>query len=163
MHTIFQFMKRNYKLLLVIVALAVGLWSFIPKTTDDTEKDKLLLELLTFVIERGHYDPAVIDDAFSKGVYKDYIQALDQSKRFFLQSDIDEFAKYETQLDDQIKNKDLTFFNLTYDRLMKRITESKSFYKEILDKPFDYTVQEDFNTDYEKLPFTKTTAELKEK
>jgi carboxyl-terminal processing protease len=46
-------------------------------------KDKLLLELLTFVIEKGHYSPSTIDDAFSKGIYKDYIQALDPSKRFF--------------------------------------------------------------------------------
>jgi len=164
MNAIIKFMKRNYKILLVVAVLSVALWSFVPKKAEgDPEKDKLLLELLTFVIERGHYDPVAIDDKFSKGVYKDYIEALDPSKRFFLQSDIDEFAKYETQIDDQIKNKDLTFFNLTYDRLIKRIAESKSFYKDILAKPFDYSVQEDFNTDYEKLPFAKTTAELKEK
>jgi carboxyl-terminal processing protease len=57
---------------------------------------------------------AAIDDTFSKGVYKDYLEALDPSKRFFLQSDIDEFSKYETQIDDQINNKELTFFDLTY-------------------------------------------------
>ena len=156
-------MKRNYKLLLVVLALCVGLLSFIPKAIEDPDKDKLLLELLTFVIERGHYDPAAIDDKFSKGVYKDYIEALDPSKRFFLQSDITEFSQYETQLDDQIKNKDLSFFELTYNRLVKRIAESKVFYKEILDKPFDYSIQEDFNTNYEKLPFAQTTEELKEK
>lgn len=149
--------------MLVIAALSVALWSFIPKDKNDPEKDKLLLELLTFVIERGHYDPQEMNDAFSKGVYKDYIEALDPSKRFFLQSDIDQFAQFETQIDDQIKNKDLTFFNLTYERLMKRIDESKGFYKEILDKPFDYKAQESFNTDYEKLPFAKTTAELRDK
>ena len=143
MNTVIQYMKRNYKLLLVVVAISVGLWSFIPKANEgDPEKDKLLLELLTFVIERGHYEPAAIDDKFSKGVYKDYIEALDPSKRFFLQSDINEFQQYETQIDDQIKNKDLTFFDLTHSRLVKRISESKSFYKEILDKPFDYSVQE---------------------
>ena len=164
MNTIIRYMKRNYKILLVIVALSLGLWSFIPKSSsEDPEKDKLLLELLTFVIERGHYDPAIIDDTFSKGVYKDYIEALDPSKRFFLQSDIVEFAKYESQLDDQIKNKDLSFFELTYNRLVKRISESKGFYKEILDKPFDYSIQESFNTDYDKLPYAQTTAELKEK
>ena len=130
MNTVIQYMKRNYKLLLVVVAISVGLWSFIPKANEgDPEKDKLLLELLTFVIERGHYEPAAIDDQFSKGVYKDYIEALDPSKRFFLQSDINEFQQYETQIDDQIKNKDLTFFDLTYSRLVKRISESKSFYK----------------------------------
>jgi carboxyl-terminal processing protease len=163
MNAIIQHMKRNYKLLLVVIALCIGLFSFIPKEKTDPEKDKLLLELLTFVIERGHYDPAAIDDKFSAGIYKDYIEALDPSKRFFLQSDIDEFAKYETQLDDQIKNKDLSFFNLTYERLIKRIEESKAFYKDVLAKPFDFSVKEDFNTDYEKLPFAKNTAELKEK
>lgn len=156
-------MKRHYKILLAVVALSIGLWSFMPKETVDPEKDKTLLELLQFVIERGHYHPAAIDDAFSKGVYKDYINALDPSKRFFLQSDIDEFAKYETSIDDEIKGQKLTFFDLTYNRLMKRMAESKDFYKEVLEKPFDYNVDETFNTDYEKLPFAKNTAELKDK
>ena len=158
-------MKRNYKVLLLIVAISLGLFAFTSslKPKGDPEKDKMLLELLTFVIERGHYDPAVIDDKFSKGIYKDYIEALDPSKRFFLQSDIDEFAPFETQLDDQIKNKDLSFFNLTYTRLMQRIQESKQFYKDVLAKPFDYSVQENFNTNYEKLPYAQNTTELKDK
>ena len=165
MNLLIQYMKRNYKVILVVVAVSLGLFAFkgVLAPKGDPEKDKMLLELLTFVIERGHYDPAVIDDNFSKGIYKDYVEALDPSKRFFIQSDIDEFAAYETQIDDQIKNRDLTFFNLTYDRLMKRLTESKEFYKEILSKPFDYSVKEDFNTDYEKLPYAKNIAELKEK
>ena len=161
MNAIKIFMKRNYKVLLVLLALSLSFCAFTNSNND--EKDKLLLELLTFVIERGHYNPAAIDDKFSKGVYKDYIEALDPSKRFFLQSDIDEFSKYENQIDNEILNKDLTFFALTYDRLMLRLDESKGFYKEILSKPFDYSVQEDFNTDYEKLPYAKTKAELIEK
>ncbi|RTY92446.1 carboxy terminal-processing peptidase [Flavobacterium sp. GT3R68] len=163
MNAILTYMKRNYKLLLVIVALAVAFWSFIPKEKNDPEKDKLLLELLTFVIERGHYSPTAMDDQFSKGVYKDYITSLDPSKRFFMQSDIDEFAKFETQLDDQIKNKDLSFFDLTYNRLMQRIEESKKYYKLILDKPFNYKVDEEFNTDYEKLPYANNPTDLHEK
>ncbi len=157
-------MKKHFKILLLVVTLSLGLWSFMPKATpNDPEKDKTLLELLQFVIERYHYKPLAMDDTFSKGIYKDYVEALDPSKRFFLQADIDEFSKYETSIDDQIKNKELTFFNLTYDRLMKRMTESKAFYKEVLAKPFDYTVDESFNTNYEKLPFMTSTAELKDK
>nr|WP_315182876.1 carboxy terminal-processing peptidase [uncultured Flavobacterium sp.] len=167
MNTIIDYMKRNYKILLAVVCLSVTLFAFKMNSGNendaDPDKDKLLLELLTFVLEKGHYSPAVIDDAFSKGVYKDFIQALDPSKRFFLQSDIDEFAKYETDLDDQLINKDLTFFNLAYDRLMQRMEEGKLIYKSVLSKPFDYTIDESFNTDYEKAPYAKTTAELKDK
>ena len=90
MNLLMQYMKRNYKLLLVVLAVSLGLFAFkgVLEPKGDPEKDKMLLELLTFVIERGHYDPAVIDDNFSKGVYKDYIEALDPSKRFFIQAPI---------------------------------------------------------------------------
>ena len=132
MNTIIQFMKRHYKIIVLVLAISLGLWSFVPKTNSDPEKDKLLLELLTYVIEKGHYSPAAIDDDFSKGVYKDYFEAIDPSKRFFLQSDMDEFSKYELEIDDQIKNKDLSFFNLTYTRLIKRMEEGKEYYKSAL-------------------------------
>ncbi|POY40397.1 tail-specific protease [Flavobacterium alvei] len=165
MDTIINFMKRNYKILIAVVLLSATLFAFKinSEKSADPEKDKMLLELLTFVIEKGHYNPAKIDDAFSKGIYKDYIEALDPSKRFFLQSDIDEFSKYETLLDDQLLNKDLTFFNLTYTRLMKRMDEGKELYKGILSTPFDYSIDETFNTDYEKSPYAKNSQELKEK
>ena len=166
MNVIMRFMKSNYKIVLAVFALSLALWSFIPRQINagsDPEKDKLLLELLTFVIERGHYDPAKIDDKFSKGVYKDYLEALDPSKRFFIQSDIDEFAQYETQIDDQILSRDLSFFDLTYNRLEKRIEESKKYYKEILAKPFDYKTNEELNTDYEHLPFAKNATELRDR
>ncbi|RZK08820.1 MAG: tail-specific protease, partial [Flavobacterium sp.] len=133
------------------------------KEKNDPEKDRMLIELLTFIVEKGHYDPKDIDDSFSKGVYTEYINGLDPSKRIFLQSDIDEFAKYETLIDDQIKNKDLSFFDLTYNRLMDRTKESEAFYKDILDKPFDYTVDEEINTDYEKTPYASNKAELKDR
>jgi len=172
-------MKRNYKILGIVALLAIFLASFktvsselglnnsinsilgIDKVNADPDKDKLLLELITFVIEKGHYDPAKIDDAFSKGVYKSYLESIDPSKRFFVQSDIDEFSKYEDKIDDMILNKDLSFFDLTYNRLKQRIKESEGFYKDILSKPFDFSKNEEFNTDYEKMPYPKNDDELR--
>ena len=158
-------MKNTHRTLVAIVFLSIALFSFTinSKKATDPDRDKLLLELLSFVIEKGHYNPAAIDDNFSKGVYKDYITALDPSKRFYLQSDINEFSKYELELDDQLSNKDLTFFNLTYDRLMLRMEEGNKIFKEILISPFDYKIEEEFNVDYDKVPFAKNATELKEK
>ena len=152
-------MKRNSKILIFIGVLSIALLSFSPientvgrlfsnGNSSDPEKDKMLIELLTFVIEKGHYSPSEIDDTFSKGVYKDYLNALDPSKRFFIQTDIDEFEYYKTEIDDQIKNKDLSFFELTYSRLMQRMEESKSYYKLALESPFDYTKMESISTDH---------------
>ena len=167
MNAIIKFMKRNYKILIAVLCLSVTLFAFkvnADKTIDpDPNKDKMLLELLAFVIEKGHYNPPPIDDEFSKGIFKDYIDALDPSKRFFLQSDIDEFKQYELMLDDQFINKDLTFFNLTYTRLMKRMEESKKRYKVLLAQPFNYNIDETFNADYETIPYAKNTAEINER
>ena len=164
MNTIIQFMKKHFKIILLVVLVSAGLYSFMPqKPKTDPERDKILLELLAFVLEKGHYHPAVINDDFSIKVYKDYVLALDPSKRFFLQSDINDFAKYETKIDDQILNKDLSFFDLTYNRLLQRTDESKSYYKDFLNAPIDYKSDEIFDADYEKLPYAKTVADLKER
>ncbi|MQP24566.1 tail-specific protease [Flavobacterium sp. LMO8] len=164
MKRIVEFMKRNYKVILIVTALSAVLWSFIPKEKEeDPEKDKLLLELLTFVLGKGHYSPVDINDDFSKKVYAKYLDGIDPTKRFFLQSDIDEFKKYETQIDDMIKNKDLTFFNLTNSRLLQRMKESRAIYKDILDKPFDFNANESINVDYEKLPYVKNKKELNDR
>ncbi len=157
-------MKRNYKSLLAVLGISVVLWSFVPKKpTQDPEKDKLLIELLTYVVNKLHYNPKDINDNFSKSVYKNYLEAIDPSKRFFIESDIKEFAAFETQIDNQINNKDIAFFDLTYNRLMQRMKESKNFYKYILVKPIDYEIKEEFNVDYEKAPYSKSLAQLMEK
>ena len=164
MTQIVDFMKRNYKVILLITALSAVLWSFIPtKKTEDPEKDKLLLELLTYVLEKGHYSPVDINDTFSKEVYDKYITGIDPTKRFFLYNDIKEFDQYKQVIDDMIKTKDLSFFYLTNARLLKRISESKSIYKSLLAKPFDFTTEETINTDYEKQSYAKTEKDLKER
>ncbi len=162
MNTILNFMRKNYKILLAVVFLSASLFAFniYQKKASNPEREKLLLELIAFVVEKGHYDPKNIDDEFSKGVYKDFLGALDPSKRFFIQSDIDEFSKFELKIDDDIKSANLTFFDLTHNRLMQRMDESKTYYKDILDKPFDYSVNEEINTDFEKIPFAKDKKEL---
>ena len=154
-------MKRNYKILLLVGVLSAGLWSFIPsKQVAGDEKDKMLIELLSFVLEKGHFSPIELNDEFSKKAYASYIQSLDPTKRYFLQSDIDEFQKYELSMDDMIKSKDLSFFDLTYKRLMQRMKESKTIYADILSKPLNLNDQETISVDYEKLPYATSKGDL---
>src|SRR5690606_27877474 len=80
--------------------------------------------------------------------------------RYFLQSDIEEFNKYRGAIDDQIKTSDITFFNLTYDRLMQRMDEASVMYKDVLETPFDYTKKEEIDVDYDKLTYAKDKDEL---
>ena len=159
-----RLMKKNFKLLMLAVFVAAASCSFTTKSFDDNpDKDKTLIDLITYVLEKGHYDAKNIDDDFSSAVFDDFIQQLDPIKRYFLASDIEEFEKYRTQIDDQLLAKELDFFNLVYNRFDKRIKEAQEYYPEILAKPFDYDLSEEINVDYENLPYADSKKELKER
>ena len=137
-------MKRNYKILLLVLLMAFASCSFTTKKFSDPDKDKLLIQLITYVLEQGHFSPKDINDGFSEQVFKDYLEQLDPFKRYFYASDIKEFEAYKDKLDDQIKAYDISFFNLTHERLLKRLEESKAMYKEVLTEPFDFNIKEPY-------------------
>ncbi len=154
-------MKKSLLVLMLTVVIAVASCSFTTKTFDNPDKDKLLIDLISYVLERSHYDAKDINNQFSKEVFEDYIKALDPLKRYFYQSDIDDFLAYELEIDDQIRDKDLSFFNLTYERLQKRMEEAQKFYVDILENPFDFTLNESINRDYDELKYVKNKKEMK--
>jgi carboxyl-terminal processing protease len=129
---------------------------------DNPDKDKLLIEVITYVMQRGHYDPKDIDDTFSEHVFNNYIQGIDGQHRFFLQSDINNFERYKDKIDDQIRVADVSFFNLTYDRLIARMGQVKEFYGELLVDPFDFSVKDSIDLNFEEIPYARTLNGLKE-
>ncbi|GGD89759.1 tail-specific protease [Planktosalinus lacus] len=155
-----RFMKKNFKVLLLVVFVAAASCSFTTKSFDNPEKDKLLVELISYVLEKTHFANKELDDTFSSSVYNKFINDVDPLKRYFLASDIEEFKVYEHQIDDQLKNKDLTFFNVVHERLEQRMMEAKDIYKKVLDSPFDFTEDQTIDVDYEKIPYANTPEEL---
>lgn len=155
-----RIMKKNFKVLFLAVFVSVASCSFTTKEFDDPDKDKLLLDLITYVLQKGHYDPKDINDQFSAEVYNDFINGLDPLKRYFLASDIAEFSKYKTEIDDQIKNKDLSFFDLVYNRFLERMADVKKIYPDVLSKPFDFNEKESINVDYDNLAYATSLMDL---
>jgi carboxyl-terminal processing protease len=158
-----QIMKKNFKLLFLVVFVAAASCSFTTKEFNDPDKDKILLDLITYVLQKGHYDAKDINDEFSEEIYTNFIDGLDPLKRYFLASDIEEFSKYKTEIDDQIKNKELTFFDLVYTRFTQRMEEVKGFYSGLLDIPFDYSKNESINVDYDNLEYATSEKEIKDR
>lgn len=154
--------KENYRkisLLVVAVLLAAFTISFTINKKQDPEKDKVLISLLKFALTKGHYQPKDFNDALSEKIYNDFIKNFDPRKRYFMQSDLDEFSKYKFAIDDQINNEDLTFFRLVNSRFEKRLKEVNGFYKELLKSPFDFNIDESISIKYEDLTYSKTDAE----
>ncbi|MCF7567611.1 carboxy terminal-processing peptidase [Sabulilitoribacter arenilitoris] len=156
-------MKRNYKALLLMVLLAFASCSFTTKTFDDSDRDKLLIHIIKSVLEQLHFDPIAINDDFSAELFSDYVETMDPLKRYFYESDYKDFEKFKLVIDDQLKVSDITFFNVTHERMLKRIDEAKLIYKEVLSQPFDYTKDEVFNTNSENITYAKNKKELKER
>ncbi|NND14754.1 MAG: carboxy terminal-processing peptidase [Eudoraea sp.] len=156
-------MRKNFVLVFLVLLIAVASCSFTNKSFENDDKDKLLLDLITYVLERGHYEPKDIDDDFSVSVFEDFINVIDPTKRYFLEEDIMEFEQYKFQIDDQIKNTEIGFFTQVYDRLMIRMDEAQILYAEVLDDPFDYSREEAIDIDYNDQSYATSKDELKER
>ncbi len=134
------------------------------RSGDDNPRLKYakVLRNVGLLLEQGHYSPKKIDDAFSKLVLKKFEEVMDDDRNIFLQSDIDNFKKYETKIDDEIHGGDLESYFTINDVYMKRLDETSGLFKDLLAKPFDYTKEESVELDPEKLSFPKTESERKD-
>ena len=154
-------MKFNFLHIVAIVAIILFGFSFSEEKFSDPNKEKLLIEVVKYVVEKGHYSTLDINDDISEKIYNTYLEQLDAQKRFFLQSDIRQFEKYKFKLDDQLKDQDLTFFNLVYETSRKRINEVKNYYEEIMNNNFDFSSNEDINLDFENKSYARNSNEIK--
>lgn len=164
MKILMNFLKNNFILAVFTLLVATASCSFTNNSIDpgDKEKEQLLVNLISHVLKRNHFSPADLTDDFSQDIFNNYIKDLDPGKRYFLQSDYEEFKTYEYLIDDQIRDSKVDLFNLTYDRLVQRQKESQKIFAEVIEIPFDFTVDENINTDYDKIAYSKNRNELKD-
>src|SRR5690606_22771034 len=104
---------------------------------NDDEKMQTIMVSVKNTLSYLHYSPKPINDAYSQEVYDKYFEMVDFGKRYFLQSDMTEFSKHRTKLDDYLNRGDLTFYKLTVDRLYQRVDEIDKISQEIFSKPIN--------------------------
>ena len=155
-------MKNKYFIILLTTIFALASCSFTSNSFNESDKDQLLLQLVSYILDEGHYVEKDLDDDFSTKAFDTYIDMIDPYKRYFYNSDINKFKEYEYLIDDQFKNSDLTFFNLTHETLLKRIKESKEIYTELFSSPFNYEVDEVLIVSSDE-SFVSTREELKDR
>jgi len=147
----------------VLVCLMAGVFISLSfgYSNPNPSKDKLLIEIVSYVLSRGHFAPAEINDSFSENVYMNYLNSLDGRHQFFLKADINNFNIYKKKIDDQIKASKVDFFNVSYKKFMERMVQVKAFYPSLLETPFDFTEKESIDLDYENVPYAESLSELK--
>lgn len=105
--------------------------------------DSLLVKISN-ILKQEHYAPPKIDDEFSKKVFSNVLEKLDNDKRFFTASEVARLKKYETSIDDQIKAGRYDFFDSAWNILMGRLDQLETHCSTTLDKPFDYKGKETY-------------------
>ena len=153
-------MSKNLFTLLIAFIMCLASCSFVSKDFDTSDKDNLIIQLITYVLDQAHYLDKEINDEFSEKVFDTFLENLDPYKRYFYASDIEEFSKYKYLIDDAFKNPNLDFFELVYKRYTKRMLESEKIFNDILSKPFDFNKDEVCECDFEELDYVKTKDQL---
>lgn len=153
-------MSKNLFTLLIAFIMCLASCSFVSKDFDTSDKDNLIIQLITYVLDQAHYLDKEINDEFSEKVFETFLENLDPYKRYFYVSDIEEFSKYKYLIDDAFKNPNLDFFEIVYKRYTKRMMESEKIFNDILSKPFDFNKDEVCECDFEELDYVKTKDQL---
>jgi carboxyl-terminal processing protease len=161
--------KMMMRVSIAILAIVLGgafMGANIPvsQTGDgDGDKEKLIITYVMKLIQGYHFQPHTVNDAFSRQVFKTYMQRLDGGKRFLTMGEYDLMDDYEEEIDDAVLDPDLEFFDLSYELILEGVKKVKGMYPEILSRPFDFTVEEEIELDGDKLEYAKDDAELRQR
>lgn len=157
-------MKRLPVVIAMVVAGVFLAFNTMGKSnTPPPGKYEKILQIVGEYLKQGHFSPKDMNDDFSKKVYDRYFEELDPDKDIFLQSDLTSLNQYSTKIDDEIRGDAPVQFFLEAGKLFnKRTDEAAAIYKEILSKPFDFTINETVVTDPKKINFPANDAERRD-
>ena len=139
---------------LALMAVIVGAQAPAPQP-EDQETAREVVDL----VEKNHMAHPQINDEIAVKWCDNFIKRLDPQKYHFLKSDVAEFRKEATTLDDQIRKGNIDFARKVFDRFLERGDERFRTEMELLDQKFDFTVDESINDDPEKIDFPADKAE----
>ena len=144
---------------LFAASAAPNSWSALQPEREQVIASFNVVELL----KRHHYNKPPLNDERSLKIYDSYLKLLDPSRSYFTAADIAEFDQWRTQFDDLLKSGDLDPGFIIYKRHLDRLKQRLDFVLAQLDDgvdKLDFSIDESLQTDREKAPWAKNSAEL---
>lgn len=154
--------KWMYCGLLVMLIISVMLAGQPSKKIEATKDDQTIARYIVSSMSRLHYLKPELNDEMSAQLFDEYLQNLDSSRSFFLQSDIEEFKQYRTELDNQLTEGKINFAILVHQRYQERIQNRIEYIKYLLQQPIDFTIDEAMLLDRKNESWPKDTQEWNE-
>ena len=144
---------------LLSLFLSLPTWATIESS--DSERETIV-EMIG-QLEQRHYAKHRYDDDMSSAHLDSYIESLDRGKMFFTATDLAEFEKYRTTMDDQLHEGNLVAGFEIFNRFQQRLEERMENVVETLPQQvqaMDFTVDESFPVDADEWDWARTPAEL---
>jgi carboxyl-terminal processing protease len=123
-------------------------------------REPILASAAGALLSKEHLLARPIDDSVSKEAFPRFIEQLDGAKVFFLESDVQKLARFETSMDDELRAGDLALGRKGVALLASRRRVVADHLARILASPLDFSVAESIETDPKKRAFCKTEEEL---
>ncbi|MDG2360574.1 MAG: carboxy terminal-processing peptidase [Planctomycetaceae bacterium] len=146
-----------------VAVLLVATTIFAQQIGRPTAEDATTARLVCSMINRYHINHGEIDDSVSPRLLDRFIEMLDPQKVYFLKQDIDEFSRLRTQLDDLVKQGDVSFAYDVFDIYRRRFDSRIDHAHKLIDMEHDFTLDEELDTDFEAREWASTDAELNER
>ena len=161
--------KRWFRAILVSVTLLLAGLFFLPAPMNATTPDDLdenRARLLTYVLRRqveNHFSGKNLDDNLSRAAFQLYVKQLDYQKRLLLAAEVDQLEVFADKIDDEVQSGRMVLAPQAFQLLGNSVERAEKLVEKALAAPFDFTVDEIYETDPEKLEFCVTEAELAER
>lgn len=127
------------------------------------DQDSLVSRLVMQLLPKRHISGRKVDDEISARALDIYLKALDPMKLYFEQADIDEFAKFKTQIDDLTLRGDLSPAYQVFTRYLSRVNDRLKLAQELLSEEFEFTSPDKIVTDPKATAFAKNAAEVRDR
>jgi len=144
----------------VTATQAASLDTTMPQQLSPLQQQSQAAHLSAEVLTRYHYQPIVLDDAMSEKIFDRYLKSLDPERIFFVQADIDRFAKARTQLDDAILKENLSIPFAIFDLYQQRIATRFIYARTLLKQGFDFEQKENYQYEREKASWPKSEDDM---
>jgi carboxyl-terminal processing protease len=137
---------------------------FKPKPLVPGPDDSKIARYASAILERNHYLQQRLDDDVSSKFLEKYLDALDPAHLVFLQSDLAEFEKWRTELDDMtLKAGDTTPAEIIFNRFLQHFTEQVEFSTNLIaTENFEFKGNDRYTPNRKELPRPKDLAEARQ-
>ena len=112
--------------------------------------------LITELLKRLHYTKVPLNDSLSNVIFTNYLNNLDNTKLYFLESDITSFARYQYDIDDMLKAGDVRAPYQIFAVFKERYYERIAYVNTLFEHEFDFSKEEYFNIDRDNAVYSTT-------